>query len=120
MEEQNPVSDDSSEAVTVDEYYGWAASFDNLPLELQYIVLSRSGGRIVEGGSPRLLQAHRLLLQSIKQQCEPVSLAQQIKEANFSVFTRNKAVYVIGALATLFCLCVGVYKLSKVVSNVVF
>ena len=50
MEETNPQSDETTDVVTVDEYLGWAASFDNLPPEIRYIVLSKSGGRIVAGG----------------------------------------------------------------------
>ena len=46
-------------------------------------------------------------------------VAQKIKEANLSVYQRNKPLYVIGGVAVLFCLCVGVYKLSKVISSVV-
>ncbi len=119
MEETNPQSDETTDVVTVDEYLGWAASFDNLPPEIRYIVLSKSGGRIVAGGSQILQQAHRLLLDSARRDCDPDDLAQKIKEANLSVSQRNKPLYVIGGVAVLFCLCVGVYKLSKVISSVV-
>ena len=119
MDETNPQTEEPDGVVTVDEYMGWAATFDNLPPEIRYIVLTKSGGRVVEGGSQMLLQAHRLLLESARKDCDPDDLAQRIKDANYSVYERNKSVYLIGVVAVLICLCVGIYKFSKVVSSVI-
>ena len=119
MEETPPQPEETTDAITVDEYYGWAASFENLPPEIRFIVLSKSGGRIVNGGSNLLQQAHRHLLESARKDCDPDVLAHKIREANLSVYERNKPVYVVGFIAVLICLCVGVYKFSKVVSSVI-
>lgn len=110
---------DSGLHITVDEYMAWVATFDNLPPEMKYVILTKAGGRIVEGGSNNLRQAHTLLLQSIRQECDPDSLTAQLKDANLRVFQRNKGVYILCGLAALLCLCVAVYKFSKVISHVV-
>lgn len=105
--------------VTVDEYLAWVATLDNLQPELQYIVISKSGARIVEGGSKQLQNAHDLVLSSIKNKCEPEDLKYQIWNAHLMTYSRYKKLYVFAAVVFLISACVGTYKLSKVISSYV-
>ncbi|MEQ6436328.1 hypothetical protein V8Z74_15040 [Comamonas sp. w2-DMI] len=110
-----PNTDDNQ--VTVDEYMNWAATFDNLPPELQYIVLKQAGARLIEGGSRVLMQAHEMLLEKTRVECDEKTLSEQVMRANYSVFARNKPAYIAAGIAILVCVCVAVYKISKVISH---
>lgn len=103
--------------VTVDEYMNWAATFDNLPPEVQYLILKKSGERLIEGGSKVLLQAHQMILDKVSADCDERTLSEQIAKANYAVYSKNKSAYIAAGVAILISVCVAVYKIMKVLPH---
>ena len=120
--QENDKSQDKStsqdDGVTVDEYMAWVATFDNLDPETRYIIIKKSGSRLITDGSPQLKKAHAMLLAEIKAECDGEELSEQIKNGYLRVYERNKPFFLFSLIAVIVCLCVASFKLARILSNV--
>lgn len=120
--QENDKSQDKSttedEGVTVDEYMAWVASFDNLDPVIRYIVVKKSGSRLIADGSAQLKKAHTMILAEIQAECDGEELSEQIKNGYLRVYERNKPFFLFALIAVIVCLCVVTYKLARILSNV--
>lgn len=111
-------STSEDQGVTVDEYMAWVATFDNLDPVMRYLVVKKSGPRLIDGGSAQLKKAHGMILAEIQAECDGEELSEQIKNGYLRVYERNKPFFLFALIAVIVCLCVVTFKLARILSNV--